>query len=337
MYLTDRELKSRLDQLDFCTDNAKFPFLPDEQIQPCSIDVRLSNIFWKPQKNITIDLRKSKLMEMSPRRYWERIVLSQGESITIKPGQLLLGRIYEKLTVPHDCAVKVSGRSSFARMGLQINCTGDFANPGYRGHFPLQLVNMGPHSIKIVPYISICQIHLVRLSEIPERFYGDRSLQSKYLDDDGGPSYWWRDKSINRLQKALGEVDLSLAIQNEILEMIGPQEPEIIERFEKYINTLHVIDIENSQLILASFAGTEGKQHFRDNLKKTLLIGIFPLLLSISLGSLLQLPITIGHYIFWGLTAISIPISLIGFRYRLGKYLDETELQKCKVKEKVEC
>lgn len=331
MYLTDREILERLNQLDFCPDNPNFPFSPDEQVQPCSVDLRLSNIFWKPHKQVTIDLRKSRLMELSPRRYWERLVLNQGESITLRPGQLLLGRIYEKFTVPPDCAVKVSGRSSFARMGLLVNCDGDFANPGYRGYFPLQLVNLSPYSIKVFPYISICQIHLLRLSEVPERIYGDRSLQSKYMDDDGGPSYWWRDKYLSQLQKKFGEVDISVAIQNEIFEVIGPQEPEVIERFERLIATLPLSEVENSDTVLSAFAQSEGRLRFRESLIKAVATGAFLLFLSISLGSLLQNPITVFHYVFWGLTLVSLPVSFWGLQYKLGEYLDEKILQKLKM------
>lgn len=221
MYLCDRDIIELLPQLKICTDNKDFPFVPDEQIQPCSIDLRLSNVFWIPARRGAIDLRKSRLLELSPRRHWKKVVLKPGESITIKPDRLLLGRIYEKFAMPVQSAGEIEGRSSFARMGLMVHCTGDFINPGYRGHMPLQLVNLGPNAIKVFPYVPICQLKLVRLSGRPARLYGERELQSKYMDDDGGPSYWWRDKRIRRLQKTLGEIDIAIAIQNSILDTIG--------------------------------------------------------------------------------------------------------------------
>lgn len=139
------------------------------------------------------------------------------------------GVAFETFTIPSACAGKLEGRSSFARMGLAVHCSADFINPGYRGHMPLQLVNLGKGSVRLFPQVPICQLVLVRLSSPPERVYGARELFSKYMDDDGGPSYWWRDKRIADLQAAFREFDVSERVQNEILELIGPREPELIE------------------------------------------------------------------------------------------------------------
>src|SRR5205085_4347843 len=121
-------------------------------------------------------------------------------SIVLKPSEMLLGRTYEIFTIPKDHAGKLEGRSSFARLGLAVHCSADFINPGYRGHMPLQLINFSRSSIRVFPLIPICQLILVRLSSTPTRVYGDRELSSKYMDDDGGPSYWWRDKRIKSLK-----------------------------------------------------------------------------------------------------------------------------------------
>jgi len=326
MYLIDRDIRGLLEQMDICTDNEEFPFLPDEQIQPCSVDLRLSNVFWVPTRRATIDLRKSRLLELSPRRYWKRVVLRSGECITLKPGKLLLGRIHEKFTIPVECAGKIEGRSSFARMGLMIHCTGDFINPGYRGHMPLQLVNLGSNAIKIFPYLPICQMKLVRLSGKPERLYGERELQSKYMDDDGGPSYWWRDKRMKKLQEKLGEVDIAIAIQDDILETIGVQEPELIERFERLVGEMPGADLENAEALLDSFAKSEDRRRFRVRLAKAVLSALFPFFLSISLGCLVEQPIGPIHIAFWIATVIALPISWCAFRFELGECLGEKEL-----------
>lgn len=326
MYLCDRDIRALLPQMDICTHDPGFPFVPDEQIQPCSIDLRLSNVFWIPTRRGTIDLRRSRLLELSPRRYWKRVVLRLGESITIRPGHLLLGCIYEKFTVPTECAGKIEGTSSFARMGLMVHCTGDFINPGYRGHMPLQLVNLGPNPIKVFPYLPICQLKLVRLSGRPDHIYGERELQSKYMDDDGGPSYWWRDKRIKQLQQTLGEVDIALTIQNNILDTIGFQEPEVLERFERLVAKLPSADLENANMLLDTFAKSEDRQRFRDRMAKSVLCALFPLFLSLSLGCLVEQPIGRWHIAFWVAAAISLPVSLLAYRYELGDYFGEREL-----------
>jgi deoxycytidine triphosphate deaminase len=67
MYLSDTDIRQRLAELDIECPDPAHPFQADEQIQPCSIDLRLSNVFWEPRRGATIDLRKSALLELQPR------------------------------------------------------------------------------------------------------------------------------------------------------------------------------------------------------------------------------------------------------------------------------
>ncbi len=174
MYLSDNHIKEKLSELDINCENNKFPFSEEVQIQPCSIDIRLDCIFWKTKKSTkSIDLRKSKLLEASPRRYWQMTTLNEGECIVLKPGEFVLGRTYEVFSIPNDCAGKLEGRSSMARLGLSSQIGADFINPGWRGRMPIQLVNYSRSSIKVFPYIPICQLMLIRLTGLPSRIYGE--------------------------------------------------------------------------------------------------------------------------------------------------------------------
>lgn len=305
MYLSNDDIKGRLQEINFETYNSSHPFKDDIQIQPCSVDVRLSDVFWQPLKGKTVDLRKSRLLEISPRMLWKKRIIKDGEYISLKPGEMLLGRIYEKFTVPKDCACKIEGRSSFARLGLGIHCTGDFINPGYRGHMPMQLVNSSPHTIKIFPFIPICQLIFVKLSNTPSKLYGEEELQHKYEDDDGGPSYWWRDKRIKSLQKRFQEVDISLEIQERILEKIGVQDPEIIERMEKFVSKTQSANLQNADFILEEFIKKEQKNRIIWKAVDIVCYTIFGALFSASVGIIFSKPITKWHWIIWAITLIS--------------------------------
>jgi deoxycytidine triphosphate deaminase len=304
VYLTDTEIRARLAELSFTCDNPQYPFVPDDQIQPCSIDLRLSNLFWEPSRRSTIDLRKSHLLELAPRRYWRQRVLKFGDHITLRPGRLLLARVYEGLTIPTDCAGRIEGRSSFARLGLSVHCTGDFLNPGYRGHMPLQLINFSPNPIRIFPYLPICQLMLVGLSSTPAKIYGAAELQSKYMDDDGGPSYWWRDKRIAQVQAVFRSSDIALDTQEFLLRRIGVEDPEIIERFEKFVERMATAKRENADAILDTFAATEDRLRIRDRIVKGASYVFFGIFGSAAAGSVLVQPLGWLHYSIWAATAL---------------------------------
>lgn len=231
--------------------------------QPASLDLRLSQTFWKPQKRFTLDLRRARLLEIQPRRYYRRTQLSFGETITLRPRELLLGRTLEEFTVPNGYAADLIGRSSFARLGLQVTASGGFINPGWRGRMPLQLLNLGPNPIRLVPGLPICQIRFVRLTDVAERPYGHPELQSKYMDDDGGPSYWWRDKRIKKLHERLSEKLVEQRIQNEVERIIGGREPEVMERLETLVGGLRVHDLQSADALLERFAEGEDSRRTR--------------------------------------------------------------------------
>ncbi|TAL51157.1 dCTP deaminase [Patescibacteria group bacterium] len=250
--------------------------MPEEQIQPASIDLRLDSVFWRQTSRSTIDLRRSKLLELSPRRYWTKSHLDPGECVVLKPGQMVLGRTFEVFTIPTTCAGKLEGRSSFARMGIAVHCSADFINPGYRGRMPLQLINHGKAPVRIFPHIPVCQLVLVKLSSEPDRAYGARELSSKYMDDDGGPSYWWRDKRIRGLQKAIGEHDVAQHIQDAILDIVGHREPELIERFESTVNRMRVGELSNADDVLDRFARYEDHRRLVSGIRRGVLVGAAP-------------------------------------------------------------
>ena len=285
------------------------------------------NVFWEPVKVKTVDLRKSHLLELAPRRYWRKKTLTTGDSITIKPGQLLLGRVYEKLTIPKDAAGKIEGRSSFSRLGIGVHATGDFLNPGYRGHMTLQLFNFSPNAIRIFPYLPICQLILIRLSAQPEIEYGATGLQSKYMDDDGGPSYWWRDKRIHSLQESFRRGNIALNVQETLLQTLGVQEPEIIEDFERFIGRTTEAVQESTGTVLDMFSKSQDRHRLKDLILRRSAYAAFPTLFSsAALGLLLSRPYGIWHCVVWAITAIA----LVPFWWALKEpergYLGRAEL-----------
>jgi deoxycytidine triphosphate deaminase len=336
VYVSDHELRGLLGEMDLggADDGAAAAFDPDTQIQPCSIDLRISNVFWKPSRRRrivrrlgrrvgSVDLRHAGAHDLEPLRDWKQYVLEDGETLTIKPGGILMGRIHERFRIPPAYAGKIEGRSSFARLGLSVHCTGDFINPGWHGFMPLQLYNAGPYPIRVTPYLMVCQLMLIRLVSEPEQTYGDPGLQSKYVNDDGGPSKWWRDRSVLDLQKRLGEVHISGTLQVEILERVRFVDPEVLERLRDYVTHLQIGQIENRQALLENFARLEDRRRLADRVA----IAAVPVLAAAVLASLFALPIGIGHIVLYVLTVVAIFFGFRGYLRQDSGYLGHNELK----------
>ena len=100
------------------------------------------------------------------------------DSITISPGQFILGHSMEYLKLPTNIAGQVEGRSSFARLGLQVHMTASFIDPGFEGVLTFEISNTGPNPITLFPGVRIAQVRFLSISK-PFRPY-NRNLQAKY-------------------------------------------------------------------------------------------------------------------------------------------------------------
>jgi hypothetical protein len=129
---------------------------------------------------------------------------------------------------------------------------------------PLQLYNASPFPIRILPYLPICQLKIVKLSSTPTRTYGDEQLRSKYVNDDGGPSYWWRDRRVEEIHKRLGQVQVPEQIQTEIVELVRFKDPDLLERFQRFVGSRRSGQVENADAILECFSRREDRRRWWD-------------------------------------------------------------------------
>jgi deoxycytidine triphosphate deaminase len=333
VYAPDRQLRELVDEMGFHTEDPAHAFNPGVQIQPCSIDLRISDVFWRPsrprrfasrvrRRGYAIDLRHSEAHALDPLRDWKRYRLGEGDTLTVKTGQVLMARVHERFRIPAGYAGKIEGRSSFARLGLAVHCTGDFINPGWEGFMPLQLVNCGPYPIRITPYVPLCQLMLVRLIEEPERTYGDPELKSKYENDEGGPSKWWRDHSIRELQKRLGEVHATERMQREIVDRVRFVDAGVLERFERYVAAQRIGDVENAYDLLDGFGAKEDRRRLLDEVA----IASVGLFVAADLASLF-VPFGFEHVVLIVFTVISVLVGFGSYVRRSGGYLGKEEIR----------
>jgi deoxycytidine triphosphate deaminase len=313
MLLSDHDLRAVADQMGFETEEHQRPFDLDQQIQPSSIDLRLDRCFWLGRKatfSCVLDLRKLAQGQVDMRRHFKTRWLHEGEGITIKPGQMILGRTFEKFGLPNGYVGKLEGRSTYARLGLSIHCTGDFINPGWRGRMPLQLVNHGAIPITIVPYMSICQLLVVRTSSPSDRPYGSENGNHKYMDDEGGPSKYWLDSSLAKLQKSFGQVPE--AMQDQFIRALGRVDPEREDRFSSFLSTLEANKFTSAQEVMERFADRDTNRQAWAK-RRLLFCRWFPFLpISASISALLRTPYGWIHFTLWIITGLLLPLGTWG-------------------------
>jgi dCTP deaminase len=194
--LSDKDIHSYLQdgQLVIFGPRKDKPFAPQTQVQACSIDLRLDNHFAKFKDEVKqFDVKDLKDVWT----YLEVFEVSEHQPITLYPNTILFGQIYEQLRIPDDVSAKIVGRSRFARLGLSIHSTGDFINPEFEGAMPLQLVNHNPIPIVIYPFMTICQLILVKLTSKPLIPYPMRSSNPYHKEKLAGPSILHTDPAIS--------------------------------------------------------------------------------------------------------------------------------------------
>jgi dCTP deaminase len=132
-------------------------------LQPASLDVRLGKEFLVPGSDGPTLIGPFKL----------------------RPYMMLLGHTLETVKVPNNLAVRVEGKSTWGRRGLLVHLTAGFIDPGFCGEVTLELLNVGPDSIELVPGTPIAQLSFHLLSGPAWRPYGSPGLGSHYQGQTG--------------------------------------------------------------------------------------------------------------------------------------------------------
>lgn len=133
--------------------------LKEDQICSASVDLTLDNIFFRIKPEY-----KEKVISLDIKNVNELLYQFKADEVILNPGELVLGRTMEKITLaPNICAI-LEGRSRFARVGLAIHITSGFINPGIDNRQILEMVNLSPCSLALKPGIRICQVIFFRLA-----------------------------------------------------------------------------------------------------------------------------------------------------------------------------
>lgn len=178
MILSDRDIRERLARGDLVVDPLEDP---DVQVQPASIDLRLSNeflVFRNPHVPY-IDPRGP------PQDLTEPLTVPEGGALVLHPGEFVLGSTLERVRIPPDLVARVEGRSSMGRLAVVVHATAGFIDPGFEGRITLELSNLGRVAVALHPGMRISQIVLHEMRSPAQRPYGSPGRGSKYQGQSG--------------------------------------------------------------------------------------------------------------------------------------------------------
>ena len=177
MILSDKEIKEAIESKDLIITGQ------DElHIGPSSLDLHLDS------KAMILD--DSKFLEGEIMRFDNRLSSSDKFSayegwseITIHPGEFYILSSVERIKFADDMVGFIQGRSSIARMGINIHAAG-FFDAGFEGTATLEVTNFTKHPVVIPAFTRICQMVFARTGKKAELPYGKRGT-SKYQGQSG--------------------------------------------------------------------------------------------------------------------------------------------------------
>ena len=152
----------------------------EKQLQLGAIDLRFRKEYKKIElmgKNqmLTYDMIKN-------HSYTKPYELKADEKLVIKPGEIILTTTMETVQLTEQFAALISGRSSFARLGIMVHCCQEFIKPGHGQTIPLQIINLSPYTVELDMNVPICQIIFFKLVTSASEKYVDRN-GAKYSEE----------------------------------------------------------------------------------------------------------------------------------------------------------
>jgi dCTP deaminase len=135
------------------------PLLTARQLGDVSIDLRLGNQFVVFRNHTSGTMNPLLGSKEALRNVQSRHIVRFHEKFVLHPGALALGATFEYLQMPLDIEGQVEGRSSWARVGLQI-ASASCVEPGFSGVVTLELSNLGTMPLELYPGIRVAQLIL---------------------------------------------------------------------------------------------------------------------------------------------------------------------------------
>ncbi len=118
----------------------------EQNVQGAGVDFR-ARTFYRPSGDTKVHKESRTLPEISE---------ISGDTVSIKPNELILVETMEKVNMPSDIAARILPRSTLCRCGVYLLTA--FVDPGFSGRLTVGLKNMSNHSFELEKGARIMQV-----------------------------------------------------------------------------------------------------------------------------------------------------------------------------------
>jgi len=133
--------------------NIKISPFDEKNLGPASYDLSLGD-------NLRIFVPQTKpymVTDDADFNHLTKLIELTAEGYTMRPGEAVLGVTVENIGLATHIAGWLEGRSRFARLGLMVHISSPFMQPGINNREVLEIANLGPTPLTILPGTKICQ------------------------------------------------------------------------------------------------------------------------------------------------------------------------------------
>jgi dCTP deaminase len=175
----------------------------EKQLGSSSLDIRLGTSFqiYYPNQIGVVDFTDENSVKNANINS-TLIDLDFLDYITISSGQFVLGHSMEYICLPESIAAQIDGRSSFARLGIEVHMTAGFVDPGFQGVLTFEIFNAGPNPVRLYPGIRIGQLRFFNGSAPGKPYNQNSSAKYRGLLQHNN-SLQFQDNEVNLLKTAI--------------------------------------------------------------------------------------------------------------------------------------
>lgn len=149
----------------------KIDDLPEQSIQPASVDLRLGDTVAFYSSLGELDLRSKEAYTMTKIRIPDT-------GYVLRPGDAVLSRSLESVRLSGDVSALITGRSTLGRAFVSVTCGADYLDPGHEGPVSFQLCNRGRNPVRIYSGMRVAQLVIFDVA------HGSSLYQGKYRDPE---------------------------------------------------------------------------------------------------------------------------------------------------------